>query len=106
MAVDLRKQRVLVALFVMEGCGACDEFKPRFDKISAPYAAAGIPIVVYDAQSEAPDLVAFMDRYGVTATPTMLILKRGPGSIRVDGSVDDAQIRQAFEIAHRVHRGG
>ena len=105
MPVDLTKERVLVALFVQEGCGACEEFQPRFDRLAARYKRAGMPVFVYDAAGGDPELVAWMDRYEIGATPTILVLKRGPGTMKIDGAIPDDQIEGVLQSAYRVHLG-
>jgi thiol-disulfide isomerase/thioredoxin len=101
--IDLRNERVLVALFVQAGCPACEEFHPRFDRLADRYKRAGMPIMVYDAAAKDPGLIAFMDKYQVYATPTLLILKRGPGSYKVEGSLDDETIEETLMMAYQVH---
>lgn len=101
--LDLSNERVFVGLFVMPGCGACHEFLPRFERMIARYP--GMPYLVYDAASPDPGLVAFMDQYAVNVTPTLLILQRGPGSIRLDGALDDATLKRYLDDAWAAHQG-
>src|SRR6185436_5836714 len=108
MAVDLREANVFVALVVLEGCGACEEFKPRFLRAAERLQRRnpGIPVGIYLADDPRPDVQAFLDRFQVQATPTLLILCRGPGSISVVGSVDSLQLDGMMDMAERVHRYG
>lgn len=105
MTVDVSKQRVIVVVFVQEGCPACDDFKPRFEKLAARYMRAGLPVFIYNAASDDQALNAWMDQLKVQGTPTMYVLKRGPGMLRLDGAVPDEDIEQALKAAYRVHLG-
>jgi thiol-disulfide isomerase/thioredoxin len=103
--INLANERVLVAVFVQEGCGACEEFLPRFRALADRYQRAGMPIVVYDAAAQDPELVAWMDGYGVSATPTVLVLRRGPGWARYEGALPDKEIEDVLLGAYQVHVG-
>ena len=103
--IDLTNERVLVALFVQEGCPACEEYLPRFERVADRYRRAGMPIIVYDATSTDDELVAFMDRYQIEATPTLLVLRRGPGSRRLDGALTNAETDAVLLDAYQIHVG-
>jgi len=102
---DLSNANVVVVVFVMEGCGACKEYLPRFKKLAEPYRKAGLPILIYDAASKDERVQNFADRVGVDATPTTAILKRGPGVLKAEGSIPDEEIQQILGIAY-LHAGG
>lgn len=83
-----------VFLFVLKGCGACEEFLPRFRRVSQPYEQH-LPIGVYDmAQSQRAE--QFGTKLGVNATPTMVLLDRYGRIRRSVGAVDDASIVRAL----------
>lgn len=103
--MDRPQANVVVVLFVMDGCPACEEFFPRFKKLVEPYAKAGIPVAVYDAASEDQHVQDLADRWGVEATPTTIVARRGPGIIKEEGSVDDATLKGLLDAAYRVHVG-
>lgn len=96
---------VLVVLVVQEGCGACDEYKPIFEKIAEPYAKRGLPIYKLDAGSEDPDAQAFMNRHGVESTPTVIAatLYRGPVA-RLEGVSSEYETRQLLDVAWAHNR--
>ena len=108
MALDLREANVFVALVVLDGCGACEEFEPRFRRAVDRLRRRNpdIPVGVYKADDPDPEVQAFLDRFKVVSTPTLLILCRGPGSISVVGSVDSNQLDGFMDMAERVHRYG
>lgn len=85
----------------MEGCPACSEFWPRFQRVAEPYRQAGIPVLVFDAASEDSEISALADRWGVHATPSVVIARRGPGMLREEGNVDDGRIQQLFDTAYQ-----
>lgn len=106
MTTDVSNQRVIVVVFVQEGCPACDDFKPRFDRLAERYVRAGLPIFVYNAASDDTALSSWMDQLKVEGTPTLLVLKRGPSRpLRIDGAVPDDEIETALRSAYRVHLG-
>jgi hypothetical protein len=119
MTPDLRHTRALIVVFVMPGCGACEEFLPRFLALIGHHQAAGlpfrvwqpgqhlnpgeIPVLVYDAASEDPELQAFADRLKITATPTTALMTRA-STARIEGALDDDQARRLLAAAVQANR--
>lgn len=85
----------------MEGCEACHEFWPRFQRVAEPYKQAGIPVLVFNAASEDPEIEQLADRWGVYATPSVVVARRGPGMLREEGNMDDQSLKQLFDAAYR-----
>ena len=102
--MELSQANVVVIVFVMDGCGACKHYLPRLHRVAEPYRRAGIPILVYDAASADQRVQDLADRFKVTATPTTIVAKRGPGFLRVEGSIADEEIRELMDIASRYTR--
>jgi len=96
---DLNSARVVVIVFHQPGCGACDEYLPRFKRIAARYASC-IPVVILDCTDER--FVALADRFKIRNTPTTLAVRKPSGAIRIDGSAPDAEIEQLFVAATRA----
>lgn len=82
----------------MEGCGACDEYLPRFKQIAAKYEHC-LPIVILDATR--PEHNAIADRYRVFETPTTLILRKPIGLVRFVGALPSNEIERVFMLAIR-----
>ena len=82
----------------MDGCGACAEYVPRFNRIAARYAHC-IPVKILDAGT--PEGAQVADRFHVNATPTTLILRKPTGQVYYEGALDDAQIEHVFALAIR-----
>jgi len=97
---------VVVVVFVMSGCPACEEYLPRFQRIAAPYMQAGVPVLVYDAASEDQRIQSLADRWGVEATPTTIVARHGPGMLKEEGAIDDHGIKTLMDVAYRVHLNG
>jgi hypothetical protein len=97
---------VIVALFVMEGCGACHEFYPRFQRMAAAYKQVGIPVLVFDAATQDQEISGLADRWGVSVTPTIVVARRGPGVIKEEGNVDDGRLKQLFDAAYGCQMTG
>lgn len=114
---DLSKVNVLIAVFAMPDCHACESFTP---KIAAAAHAAGrpfqvhdertpirkgaVPVVFYDVSQPDPEISAFADRYKVEATPTTLVLTRSGGVFKVEGALTDEQIAHLLQIAREANR--
>lgn len=102
--MDLNRANVVVVLFVMEGCQACTEFLPRFQRAAAQYRNH-FPIYVLDAASDDVETQKLADRTSVRATPTTLVLRRGPGIYKMEGSVGDADLRGILQSAYQLQYG-
>jgi thiol-disulfide isomerase/thioredoxin len=114
--IELNGQHVVIAIFAMGECPACESYLPRFlVEVEAlrqqgfpfvvyvegqPIPQGAIPVLVYDAASPNVDVQAFADKYGVTATPTTLVLSRGIGSFKAEGSLANNQIQWILMMAH------
>lgn len=103
--MDLSGYRVIVVVFAMPDCPACEDYVPRFLRYAAPYQQAGIPVFVYNVASEDPKLQEFADRYKVQVTPTTLVLPRGQGHLKVEGGLPDAAIDRLLRQTYTVHLG-
>lgn len=116
---DLQNVRVLLLVFAMPGCGACDEYLPRFEKHvrafqrqgvpfhfwrpGQPIAAGSIPVLVYDAAADNVELQAFADRLGITATPTTAMMTR-TNTAKIEGAIDDDHIDRLLYAAATANR--
>lgn len=116
---DLRNTRVLVVVWAMPGCGACDDYLPKFlarvDAFRAqgvpfnvwapgqPLLATDIPVLLYDAASKDEELQDFADKLKVTATPTTCVLTRS-NTAKIEGAVPDDEIDQILDAAQRSNR--
>jgi thiol-disulfide isomerase/thioredoxin len=105
MPTDIQGERVIVVVFAMPDCPACEEYLPRFLARAEAYRKAGVPVFVYDVSSEDPKLNAFADRYKIRATPTTLVLPRGAGMLRAEGALPDASIEVLLRKAYGIHLG-
>ena len=95
--------RLLVVEFFMEGCPACRTMAPALDDL-ARELSGGAEFVRVDAR-------AYLDtalRYGVAATPTLLIFCRGTFLMEMVGVVHPAALRDAISdlLKHRSKCAG
>ncbi len=111
--LDLSLADVVIAVFHMPNCGACEAYLPMLEagarRYGAPFvvvrtAAARlrpgqIPIVAYDVSQPDPEIVQIAERFGIAATPSTAVLLRGPGTFKVDGALADNQIDHLLAIA-------
>lgn len=91
---------VVVVLIAQEGCGACEQYHPVFMAAAEPYARAGLPFVQVDAGHADPEAQQWMAMMGVTATPTVLVVKRFRGVIgKLEGSSTLVDTRRILDTA-------
>lgn len=95
---DFTQSRVIVILFVIQGCEACDDFKPRFHQIAQRYRQY-IPIMMMDAND--PRCADLAGRLNVGNVPATFVLRRPTGAIRVEGAIPNSQIAWLLDIAAR-----
>jgi hypothetical protein len=116
--IELSNQRALIVIWAMGECPACESYLPRFlaevealkqqgypffvYEAGQPIPPGSIPVLIYDAASPNVDVQAFADKYQVTATPTTMVLTRGAGSFKVEGSLANNQIAWVLMMAHGV----
>lgn len=107
-------------VFVMEGCPACEDYKPRLAQQVAAFQGHGqpfvwyqpgmplmpgqIPVIVLDADSEDDSVVSLADQYGVEGLPTTLLLRRTAPPAKLEGAVDDRSIYEALASACLANR--
>ena len=100
---------VVVVVFHMEGCPACEAFLPKFRAIAPQYGplsedgpmavtGRGVPSAIYDANKFDP----LAEHFNIRATPTMLVLRRPAGQLRQEGDLDERAIHGMFRSA--VHQ--
>ena len=94
----MNNSRVVVVVFTIDGCGACEEYKPRFRRIAQSYQAR-VPIYMMDANDQrTADLAS---RLKVTNVPVTFVLRKPTGVISVEGAIPDSQIAWLLGIAAR-----
>lgn len=111
--------RATIILFVMPGCEACEEFKPRFERMvktfqahgqplayyrNKPLAPGQIPIVVLDATSQDPSVVGLADAHKVEGMPTTILLTHNAKPVQLLGSVPDEEIHALLVSACIANR--
>ena len=90
------RPQVVVVVFTMKGCPACQEYLPRFRRIAQRWASC-IPVVYLDAAKDAQQDRA--DKFTIKYTPTTLILKRPNGFLKWESSLSDEEIEAIFQRA-------
>lgn len=117
--VSLDAQNVVILVFAMDGCPACEHYVPRLLREAEALRAEGypfvvyqpgmmlapraIPIVVYDAATPDVDVQKLADRYAVQATPTTIVATRGPGGFKSEGSLANNQARWLLLMANEAN---
>lgn len=89
--------RPAVFVFIQQGCPACHDYVPKFDR-----AAAERPDVVvgrYDLATGGPQVNAFAEKLGVKATPTTVVMTSNGALHKHVGSLPVAQIKALLASA-------
>lgn len=99
-----QEPNVVVALFTIPGCEACEEYKPRFERAVQHYrqqvpALQHVPVFMYDAND--PRCAEIATRLNVHNVPVTFVLRRPSGLVRIEGGVPDSQIAWLLGIAAR-----
>ena len=94
----LDQPRVVVVLFTIEGCPACNEYKPRFARVASAFQGQ-VPILMLDAND--PRNANLANRLNVRGVPATYALRRPTGLITMVGSVPDEQIAWLLGVAAR-----
>lgn len=116
---DLANTKVLLVIFAMPGCGACDEYLPRFLEVVSKFRTYGlpftvwnegdviqegqIPILVLDAASKDETIQDFADKLKISATPTTALMTRS-STHKIEGSIGDDQIDSVLRSASDYNR--
>lgn len=117
---DLANVKSMIVVFVLAGCEACSEYKPRFERLVHGFQQHGcplawyrpgqliqpgvIPVLMVDAASTDPNIQAFGDQHAISALPTTLLLTRNARPVKLEGAIDDAQIYQVLASATLANR--
>jgi len=115
---DLANTRAIVVVFAMHGCGACDDYLPKFmDRVAAwqeagvPFhvwspgdqlAPGQIPVLLYDASAQSDELQGFADKLAVKVTPTTYVMTRW-NTAKAEGSISDDKIDGLLRSAYRAN---
>lgn len=95
--MDLSHYPAIIIVLGQKGCPACEEFHPRFVRAADRYQTPGIAMDIMTPQGG-----KLADTYGVTVTPTTLLLRRGSGAIRAEGAISDSALDQLFGFGDQL----
>ena len=117
----LAHTKVVIIVFAMPGCPACESYLPRlykqiegFQKLGAPvyvYEENGqqvpqgqIPIMVIDSTSKQQNVQDFANRWEVVNLPTTILLPKYGFPARYEGSLSDKDIYNLLNAAIATNR--
>lgn len=89
-----RKPAVFV--FALQGCGACEDYVPRFQQLAGPYRRE-MPIGIYDVGAGRG--AEFGNRMRIQATPTTIVMDRRGRLHRAVGALGNAAIKALLDRA-------
>ena len=91
---------MVVTVWHQPGCGHCEEFLPRVQATAARFAHCGVPTVLLDATEN----VRLADGLNITATPTLMVLRRGKRVQRFDRGLEEAELESVYQTLARACR--
>lgn len=115
--LDLSPVGAVIFVFAMPNCPACHDYTPVLaERVSSrgregfvfadgshPLRPGQIPIIVYDVTTDDAALRDMIATYGITMTPTTLLLSRNTaGSCKLEGSLNAAQVDHVLDMARAV----
>jgi thiol-disulfide isomerase/thioredoxin len=92
--LDVRQHPVLVLVFVMEGCPACEGYVPKFRQVAERHKTRAFAIDC-NKQTKAADF------YKISNTPTTLVLRHGFEIMRKEGELSTTEVENIFRFAER-----
>lgn len=92
-----RQVKPAVFVFAQAGCGACEEYVPRFNGVVRS-ARPSCPVGTYDLAKDR-HAQEFANRLGVQATPTTVVMDSHGHLHRFVGALADSAIRQLLKRA-------
>lgn len=100
--------RVILVIVTMDGCPACEEYKPVFAEVATRYQnAPGLQIIDLDANDPDPEVQRWMNQHKVEGVPCVLVMRRnelGGGVWKSEGTQDRAFTEQTFAFAAQQAR--
>jgi thioredoxin-like negative regulator of GroEL len=118
MKIDLTPCNVVVFVFGMPECPACENYIPRFvaavaarqakrepfivceDGDAEPQLQPGlVPVVFLDVATDDKTIQDLADRLHVSGTPATVVMTRGAGSARFEGALPGGNIEQILDMA-------
>ena len=114
---ELTNARVVVVVFAMKGCGACEEYAPRFERYVDHFRTNGvpfvwntmkpapgqIPVLLLDAASPDESIQAFADKLKISATPTTCVMTKF-NTTKVEGALPNDEIHRILDHAMTMNR--
>jgi thiol-disulfide isomerase/thioredoxin len=118
--MSLDNVKCLIVVLAMPGCPACDDYTPRFEREVDRWQKHGVPLVYYrpgqkidrrtipvmviDATSTDPNIVAFADLHQISGMPTTLLLTQNAPPVKIEGTIPDEEIYRLLESAAYANR--
>lgn len=114
--MNLERCSAVIVVFAMDGCPACEDYKPRlvrqvkrwqqhgarFVVAERPqeFSPSVIPVLLLDAQNANPQIQDVANQYGVTGLPTTILFRRWHGPTILEGAIGDREIEAMLHDAH------
>lgn len=119
MTLDVSRCSAVIVVFAMDGCGACEDYKPRLEREIARWQASGaplvfcetanatfvapqVPVILLDAQSSDEQIQGWADQFDVEGLPTTVLFRRNAQPLKIEGAIDNAKIYDLLAQATRA----
>lgn len=84
---------VVLVVFVMEGCPACEAFEPTVRKLATKYQSC---ISTYIVDCNDPKWSPLADKHKISATPTTILFKKRGIAGRKEGMMEEAELEKWY----------
>lgn len=112
--------KAMIIVFAMPDCPACQDYKPRFERLVKGFQDHGcplvwwrqnqmvlpsqIPIVMIDAGSVDPSIVQLADQYGISGVPATVLCTYNSRPQKLEGALEDHEIYEVLSSAVMANR--
>lgn len=96
----------IVVVFVMKGCGHCEDYLPTFRQVARGWNQT-VPAYEIRVDKMNEEQTRFADRMKVEATPTTVAVnRRSGGAMRLEGLQSPEAVNYLFQKAHEHNMRG
>lgn len=90
----------IVVVFVMKGCGHCEDYLPTFRQVARNWNRT-VPAYEIRVDKMNEEQTRFADRMKIEATPTTVaVSRRSGGAVRLEGAQAPEAVNFLFQKAH------
>ncbi len=97
---DLMKNRTVILFITQNNCPACEQTRPMIAALQSQYNGTNVTFVNFNIDNNATSR-SIGQAYGVTATPTTVVLRKDGAAAIFVGVFDSSTVKSAIEDARK-----